>query len=846
MLSDSAPVRPRPHPHPRPPPVRMASLQTRFLTLSLIFIISSSSSSGHAHVVPRVTFPLESPGRPFTLFTLPDVYNTTTLLLSDDEETLFVGARDAVLSLSISKAGSLQLSKKIDWSPTESDLRDCTMKGTTETDCPNFVRVLQVLNSTHMFACGTFAFSPRCSYISSEQFSLAASPSGKTEEGRGRCPYNPYHKNTAITVGGELYTATVADYRGNRPVISRHLSEGDHVDMKLDDTPGWLEDPTFISSTYIPSDEKVYFFFSEMGREYDFIDKFTVSRVAQVCTSDVGGQRTLQRRWTTFTKAQLLCQAREELPYNVLQDITTLRPTEGASEDDTLFYGIFSSQWSVNSGRSAVCVFSLRAIKAVFAGNYKVLNRDTLKWSSRMQEKIANPGEAGPLDKITTCGLHNASDNVLRFVKENFLADKSVSPANQGLTLVSPDQRYSNIAAQRVKGAHGKEYTVLYLLTESGYLHKAVLLEGRAHIVEEIQVLRQPQRVKNLLLSISKGAVLVGSSEGVASVPVSNCSHYWSCAECVLARDPFCAWDPTRRVCARVSSIKDQTGQDVDGGNVSKVCNTFTTLVPRGRSIVTSAPTRVLVSVSLKEVVRLRCLLPSQLAQLRWERPGGELSPDIYMQEDRGNLSFLATPTTLGTYMCQAVENGFTQTLAVYEVRQKDDVTLQPPSTSPTHSPETGRETTTQPKIKTTANAIEKKPTVEKTQKPTPSATVSAVSPSSTHAPADGSTNMLQRETRTSYLKELVAVSVLLVICICALLLVAAYNLRKSYRSRTVPRLPSLHRDTGATEGGTDQEREALRGNSPQPDKHNGQKSPNTPSNGVSNGSNGHLPNIPI
>lgn len=40
---------------------------------------------------------------------------------------------------------------------------------------------------------------------------------------------------------GELYTGTVADYRGNRPVISRHLSEGKRVDLKLDDTLGWLE-----------------------------------------------------------------------------------------------------------------------------------------------------------------------------------------------------------------------------------------------------------------------------------------------------------------------------------------------------------------------------------------------------------------------------------------------------------------------------------------------------------------------------------------------------------------------------------------------------------------------------
>lgn len=222
---------------------------------------------------------------------------------------------------------------------------------------------------------------------------------------------------------GELYTGTVADYRGNRPVISRHLSESRRVDLKLDDTLGWLEgkspffqrhilntalyiksmlltrspnfdnkvsfifyfqllffliikvghlcffcftivwsrpkwppqvgrfwpsgrmfdipglnfkicstinycstfrsfsfsfqtlndccfheqtvtvfcaalkkevvtsssstnfaaDPTFISSSYIPDEEKIYFFFSEVGREYDFIDKFIVSRVSQIC-----------------------------------------------------------------------------------------------------------------------------------------------------------------------------------------------------------------------------------------------------------------------------------------------------------------------------------------------------------------------------------------------------------------------------------------------------------------------------------------------------------------------------------------------------------------------------------
>lgn len=32
-------------------------------------------------------------------------------------------------------------------------------------------------------------------------------------------------------------------------------------------------------------------------------------------------------------------------------------------------------------------------------------------------------------------------------------------------------------------------------------------------------------------------------------VPRANCSVYESCVDCVLARDPHCAWDPESRTC---------------------------------------------------------------------------------------------------------------------------------------------------------------------------------------------------------------------------------------------------------------------------------------------------------
>uniref|UniRef100_A0A672PJ03 Semaphorin-4A-like n=1 Tax=Sinocyclocheilus grahami TaxID=75366 RepID=A0A672PJ03_SINGR len=674
-------------------------------------------------------------------------------------------------------------------------------------------KIVSLLNETTT-ACERFYYISQCT------FAMAAGPSGKPEEGRGRCPYDPYQKNTAITVDGELYTGTVADYRGTRPVISRHLK---CQEMSV------LQYPTFISSTYVPSEEKVYFFFSEIGKEYDFIDKFAVSRIAQVCTSDVGGQRTLQKRWTTFAKAQLLCQADQELPYNILQDIVSLSPPEGTSEDETLFYGIFTSQWQVNLGRSAVCAFSLKDIKKVFTGRYKVLNRDTLKWSTRVQEQMANPGE---------CGLHNASDNTLRFVKDNFLADKSVSPVNQGLKLVSPDKSYSNIAAQRVRGARGRDYTVLYLLTESGYLHKAVLLKNRAHIIEEIQVFHQPQPVKNLLLSVTRGAVLIGSSEGVISVPMSNCSYYLSCAECVLARDPFCGWDPVMKLCTDIV-------QDVDEGNVSVQCTYVTSRTRSGQS---RTPSSEVVSVSLNEVVRLQCPEASHLAKRHWERLNSQLSPKIYIQSDDGGLSFVATPSTLGHYLCQAVENGYAQTLVVYHVKQKSNPTILPAAPNRPHStPSTEAGNKTPVYIPRLIAPIQTEPR-PKPEDVDPTVTLkdSPVENSQMTEPGEN----LQQADKPSYFQELVVVSVLLALCVSALLMIAVKRFRHLRHGRTVPQATSSRRDAEKSGSAMPQERESLRGHSPHLEKRNGQahngKSPITLSNSMLNSSNGHLPNTPI
>lgn len=57
---------------------------------------------------------------------------------------------------------------------------------------------------------------------------------------------------------------------------------------------------------------------------------------------DLGGLRTLQKKWTSFLKARLICSRPESnLIFNVLQDIFVLRSPD---LKEPVFYGVFTPQ----------------------------------------------------------------------------------------------------------------------------------------------------------------------------------------------------------------------------------------------------------------------------------------------------------------------------------------------------------------------------------------------------------------------------------------------------------------------------------------------------------------------
>ncbi|NXS54956.1 SEM4C protein, partial [Brachypteracias leptosomus] len=284
-----------------------------------------------------------------------------------------------------------------------------------QTDCFNYVRFLQSYNSSHLYTCGTYAFQPKCTYIELSGFTL---DQVAFEDGKGKCPYDPTKGHTGLIVGrwhrwapagvggmpsvpfplsltphptdGELYSATFNNFLGTEPVILRNL--GPHYSMKTEYLTSWLNGRilggvTRGEGSSTGDDDKVYFFFSERAVEYDCYAEQVVARVARVCKGDVGGARTLQKKWTTFLKARLVCSAPEQqLHFNRLQAVFTL---PGARWQDTTFFGVFQARWG-DVDVSAICRYHILEVKNAFEGPYKEYREQAQKWD-RYSDEVPSP-----------------------------------------------------------------------------------------------------------------------------------------------------------------------------------------------------------------------------------------------------------------------------------------------------------------------------------------------------------------------------------------------------------------------------------------------------------------------
>ena len=76
----------------------------------------------------------------------------------------------------------------------------------------------------------------------------------------------------------------------------------------------------------------------------------------------------------------------------------------------------------------------------------------------------------------------------------------------------------------------------------------------RAHLCESSKCFIH---INNLLLPQTR-SLYAGSDSGVVQSPTAFCGRYLSCSDCVLARDPYCAWDPHAAACVNIFDAPSQ------------------------------------------------------------------------------------------------------------------------------------------------------------------------------------------------------------------------------------------------------------------------------------------------
>uniref|UniRef100_A0A803XV45 Semaphorin 4D n=1 Tax=Meleagris gallopavo TaxID=9103 RepID=A0A803XV45_MELGA len=551
-----------------------------------------------------------------------------------------------------------------------------------QTECRNYVRVLQQLNDTFLYVCGTNAFQPTCDYLNLILFELE----GKNEDGKGRCPFDPAQSYTSVMVDEELYSGTSYNFLGSEPIISRNSHQSP---LRTEYAIPWLNEPNFVFADVVRADQnstdgeddKIYFFFTEVSVEYEFVGKLMIPRIARVCKRDQGGLRTLQKKWTSFLKARLICTIPDKnLIFNIINDVFILK---SPTLKEPVIYGVFTPQLN-NVGLSAVCAYNLSTVEEVFSkGKYMqsaTVEQSHTKWV-RYNGEIPKPrpgacinSEARALNYMTSLNL---PDKTLQFVKDHPLMDDSVTPMGDRPRLVKRDVKYTQIVVDRVRALNGTIYDVMFISTDQGALHKAISYENGMHIIEETQLFPNFEPVQTLILSSKKSRryLYAGSNSGVVQSPVAFCEMYTTCFDCVLARDPYCAWKPLEGSCVDIfqeSETERNWIQNI-GGDASSCSDKV-----RENSLQHT--------FKHGSTAELKCSQKSNLAQVVWKFRDDVLRVESpkYRLLEKALLIFNLSEGDSGVYQCLSEEKvknkKFSQVLAkhVLELKKVQQTTTSP------------------------------------------------------------------------------------------------------------------------------------------------------------------------
>uniref|UniRef100_A0A673H977 Semaphorin-3F-like n=1 Tax=Sinocyclocheilus rhinocerous TaxID=307959 RepID=A0A673H977_9TELE len=673
---------------------------------------------------PQKLFELKSTGTAHHFAFLLNSTDYRILRMDEDHDRMYVGSKDYILSLDLNDINKEPLI--IHWPVTPQRRTECVLSGKDiNGECGNFIRLIEPWNRTHLYVCGTGAYNPICTYVDRGQraqvnchsqvtcyhlqvkgrTSRAADPStspepyapkeyifrlepGKVDSGKGKCPFDPKLNSVSALINGQLYAGVYIDFMGTDSAIFRTL--GKHTAMRTDQyNSRWLHDPTFVHAQLIPdsaekNDDKLYFFFREKASEMGQTP-MAQSRIGRICLNDDGGHCCLVNKWSTFLKARLICSVTGsdgmETHFDELRDVY-IQKTQDTK--NPVIYGVFSVSGSVFKG-SAVCVYSMADVRMVFNGPFAHKEGPNYQWVA-YQGKIPYPRPGTCPGGTFTPNMKSTKDypdEVINFMRNHPTMFNAVYPVHKRPLVVrtNVDYEFTTITVDQVAAADGN-YEVLFLGTDRGTIHKVIVLprddlQTEELVLEEVEVFRQQ--------------LYVSSVVGVTHLALHRCDVYGeACADCCLARDPYCAWDG--KSCSRYSANQKRRSrrQDVKYGNPIRQC--------RGYNSNANKNTLETVQYGVEgSTAFLECQARSPHVSIKWhfQKENSDRRREIrsdghVVRTEQGLFLRSLQLSDGGVYLCTSTEKNFKHTLVKLQLvvlSARTINTIQTESTAPAAPP---------------------------------------------------------------------------------------------------------------------------------------------------------------
>lgn len=479
----------------------------------------------------------------------PSIRNYSYLYIDNTTGSLFVGARNFLVQLSLMNISDPDGVKTKYVPASESNRKPCFFNGKSDEYCQNYIKyIVRVDNSTLSF-CGTDANTPSQYTANTNTFDVTPSSSKATA-----CPRDPKDNTTAVFVRtgnpGDLpalYAATIND--NGKATISRPeliTSGGAKLSDKLEnaDPLHWLNEPQFVASFEV--DDVVYFFFREIAVEFTGFMKKIVSRVAQVCKKDLGGSSLLVNKWTTYQKARLNCSLPGTFPFyfDEIQDVQLVNDT---------FYGLFISSVNGSSG-SAICAFTVQSIKDRFADRvYKYRETQTSVYSPLPAEKI--PTDSSP-------GKCIENSKTLKDVEENFMMEYPLkdAPVQQkgGAPLVFMDGIQMHVLQIDKERSQQGGSLILYAGSNTGDVYKIHSWDNgkKQAIATVFSPLTSYEGIQDM--KFLNDTLYISTDSSVKQFGVVVCNKYTTIDACLY--DPYCTWIGSNTNFAGVCQVRKPAG----------------------------------------------------------------------------------------------------------------------------------------------------------------------------------------------------------------------------------------------------------------------------------------------